>query len=300
MSRPMRTLACTAVVVVVISGVDSSTVTPLPDSIVAQPGKTESPSTALPPLFVPNRGQYGDLATFGSHGRGYRALFESDGVSFRFDRADLRLRFVNPSGPANVSGDRPQTARVNYIRGGDASRWLTGLPTYGQVTYENIWPGIDLRFKGASGTFKYEFVVKPGAHVSDIALAYDGARSLKLDATGNLLIETENSSLMDTRPIAFLEGSSPTPVDARFVVGLNNTYRFRVARYDSTRTLVIDPGIVYATYLGGVEDETASAIAADAAGNTYVAGHAVSGFPTTSGAFDPSNNGTVDVFVTRP
>ena len=68
------------------------------------------------------------------------------------------------------------------------------------------------------------------------------------------------------------------------MVGSGNTYRFDVAPYDSARTLVIDPGIVYATYLGTPTDDATFAIAADWSGNTYVAGYAPSGFPTTSGA----------------
>jgi hypothetical protein len=220
-------------------------------------------------------------------------------VSFRFDRDDLRLRFVDPIGQPQARGELPQTARVNYLRGADSSRWLTGLPTYGQLTYEDVWPGIDLRFKGAAGTFKYELVVHPGARANDIAFAHDGARSLKLDADGNLLIETGSRSLTDTRPVAFLEGTPQTSVDARFVVGSHNTYRFDVAPYDSTRTLVIDPGIVYATYLGTPRDDAAFAIAADWSGNTYVAGYAPSGFPTTSGAYDTSMNGEVDAYVAK-
>jgi len=104
---------------------------------------------------------------------------------------------------------------------------------------------------------------------------------------------------MDTRPVAFIEGTPDIPVDAHFVLGSNGAYRFDVAPHDSNRTLVIDPGIVYATYLGTPTDDAAYAIAADWSGNTYVAGLAPSGFPTTSGAYDTSMNGEVDAYVAK-
>jgi hypothetical protein len=54
------------------------------------------------------------------------------------------------------------------------------------------------------------------------------------------------------------------------------------ADYDRHIPLVIDPVLDYATYLGGSRDATATAIAVDADGNTYVAGQTLSAdFPLT-------------------
>ena len=61
---------------------------------------------------------------------------------------------------------------------------------------------------------------------------------------------------MDTRPSRLPRGhAADIPVDARFVLGSNGTYRFDVAPTIRARTLVIDPGIVYATYLGTPTDD---------------------------------------------
>ena len=58
-------------------------------------------------------------------------------------------------------------------------------------------------FAGQNGTLKYEFHVRPGARVSDIRLAYRGAKRLSLDRSGNLRIRTSLGTLTDTRPTSY-------------------------------------------------------------------------------------------------
>ena len=46
---------------------------------------------------------------------------------------------------------------------GKPEDWITGIPTYSRIVYENLWPGIDLVFSGTIDRIKYKFIVKPGA-----------------------------------------------------------------------------------------------------------------------------------------
>jgi beta-propeller repeat-containing protein len=52
--------------------------------------------------------------------------------------------------------------------------------------------------------------------------------------------------------------------------------------------------ILYATYLGSPGQDEIDSAAVDARGNLYVSGFAAEGFPTTSGAYDPTFNGAAD------
>src|SRR5439155_9806600 len=68
---------------------------------------------------------------------------------------------------------------------------------------------------------------------------------------------------------------------------------------DPSKSLVIDPTLVYSTYLGGSGDDSGSSIAIDNSGNVYIAGTTAStNFPTRGAAF-PNSKALNDIFVTK-
>src|SRR5262249_29675216 len=101
-------------------------------------------------------------------------------------------------------------------------------------------------------------------------------------------VDREGGSAAIHPPSVVHRPSSATPV-----VG------FEVGEYDRSRPLVIDPALVYSTYLGGAADDAAAAIAVDAAGQAYVTGVTASlNFPTQA-PFQPAKAGLNDAFVTK-
>jgi hypothetical protein len=75
---------------------------------------------------------------------------------------------------------------------------------------------------------------------------------------------------------------------------------FEVADYDRSRPLVIDPVLVYSTYLGGSKADAGFAIAVDGAGSAYVTGETGSAsFPSTDTVPQPDLAGARDAFVTK-
>jgi len=63
-----------------------------------------------------------------------------------------------------------------------------------------------------------------------------------------------------------------TPVDGHYVLQARNQIGFKVASYDHTRPLFIDPVLSYSTYLGGSGADWGFGIAVDPSGNAYVTG----------------------------
>ncbi len=56
--------------------------------------------------------------------------------------------------------------------------------------------------------------------------------------------------------------------------------------------------LIYSTFLGGGTEDYGNGIAVDSDGNAYVTGRS-SSFPTTSGAYNETSNGELDLFVTK-
>jgi Big-like domain-containing protein/beta-propeller repeat-containing protein len=271
---------------------------------VTAPAELLEASGALPLAFIPNVGQTDDRVSF---------LAEAPGANFWFTPTEatvalvtdsegyaLQLGFVGADPAPTMQGAQPSETTANYFLGSDESEWRTDVPTYGEVVYGGLWPETDLTFRGAAGKLEYQFNLRPGAKVDDIRLVYRGAQELSLDEAGNLLIQTPMGELMDSAPVAYQEiGGSRVPVESSYVIA-EGAIGFQVGAFDPGYELIIDPGLVYSTFLGGTSTDQGFGIAVDGSGNAYVTGFTTSAnFPTTFGSYDPSFNGGQDVFVTK-
>jgi hypothetical protein len=263
----------------------------------------------LPLSFVPNRGQTDRSVRYYAEGKGFGFYFTDRKAVLAFNKgghgAALQLRFLGASPAATLHAERARGGRVNYVTGHDPARWQTGLPTYGQLAYQRLWPGIDMRFRGTGTQLKYEFLLSPGANAERIRLAYAGADGLSLSRSGDLLVRTPVGTIRDAKPRAWQQiGGRRVPVESRYSLAPATAgapaYGVELGAHDAGSPVVIDPGLVYSTFLGGSSTDLGDAIAVDADDNAYVTGRTDSaGFPTAPGAFDTTLGASSDAFVTK-
>ncbi len=254
------------------------------------------PSSEPAVTFTPNAGQTDSSVRYMARGANHAFYFTPDKAVLDFQRGtrgvalELGFRGANPS--PEIVAEQRTGARVSYFTGPQGQR---NLAAYEQIRYRALWPGIDMVFRGQGGALKYEFHVAPGADPRDIRLAYAGPDSLRLAANGSLAIATPLGTLRDAAPKT-VQGA--TAVDSRYVVS-GASYGFALGAYDRSRALVIDPGLVYSTFLGGSFADNGAGLALDGAGNAYVSGDALSAdFPTTPGAYDSPSTAR-DAFVAK-
>ncbi len=183
-----------------------------------------------------------------------------------------------------MTGLDPQSGRSNYLVGRDRSRWRTKVPQFAKVRYEEVYPGIDLVYYGRQRQLEYDFVVQPKADPRRIELEFKGADRLEIDPRGDLIVDIGKNTVRQHKPVAYQERDGKRQaVQADYVVHGRRRVSFRIGAYDRSRTLIVDPALVYAKYFGGGGLAASWAIAVDGSGSAYVTGYTRSAdFPTAS------------------
>jgi hypothetical protein len=269
----------------------------------ASRGRLEKKLLGAPLSFEPNRGQADPAVEFLSHGSGFALSLAPGEIALRLERQKpapvasggqtagrssgdtLRMSLIGADRRANGVGLVQQPGVVSYFIGNDPKGWRAGIPTYGKVEYQRVYPGVDLVFYGNQRQLEYDFVVAPGAEPGRIAWRIEGARA-SVDRKGNLILRAPNGSATFEKPVVYqMDGEKRIPVDGAFAAA-GHEVRFRLGSYDHSRTLTIDPVLSYATYLAGTGNDyigrptccgigynaTSQGLAVDSAGSVYVTG----------------------------
>jgi len=283
--------------------------------------KAKSALNKLPLSFEPNRGQTDPRVQFLSRGPGYTVFFTKDETVMslqdtKSSNAVVRMKFVGGTNSATPHPIDALPGTTNYLIGNDSSKWHTGIAEYTKLRYENVYPGIDVVYTGDQKQLRYDFIVKPGASASAIQMAFEGADNVSVTKEGNLALTIDGKTLVTTKPFTYQEDAgAKKEVASHFVVN-NGRVTFELAKYDTTKDLVIDPSVVFVTYLGGILNDSVNGVAivnptltiSSSPSAYFVTGTTTSpNFPTTAGVLPNlpgglsgnTQTGVNDVFVSK-
>lgn len=234
-----------------------------------------------------------------------------------------------------ITGEGKSITDVNYFKGKDNSKWRTNIPVYEIVKLADIYERIDLKLVAHGDNVEKLFYVKPGAEPDKIKIKVSGANSLRVNEEGQLEVKTSTGTVMFTKPVAYQEisgrrvevaveydipatgvrgrwpeaGSRKSEIRNQITeINLSNpksgiqnpehVYGFKVAAYDRTKELIIDP-LLASTFLGGSGYEWGWSCTVGLHGYIYVTGYTTSSnFPATLGAYDIARN-SLDGFVSK-
>ena len=209
--------------------------------------------------FEPNVGQADEQVKFMARGPGYTLSLTQQGAAFSFEQPEFRaggesfnsltVKFVGANAVPKLAARDELTTTSSYFLGADPKNWRTGIPNYARVTIENVYPGIDVMYRGTHGRLQYHILITPGAKPDRITLVITGAGNPRVDVEGNLILGSGKTELRLDKPNAYQNlGVNRRPVGARYLLR-RGQIKFAVTAYDRTKPLVIDPVLSYAAYL---------------------------------------------------
>lgn len=210
------------------------------------------------------------------------------------------------------------------ITQGDLRYYLSHCPygifnvkTYTKIVIKEIYPGIDWAIythdspsQNGNEELKHDFVIHPNADPGQIKLIYEGSGTLKL-INDNICFENESGRMNEGKLLCY-QGADNHSISSHYSMmktnkKIENGFSYEIGietgKYNSNETLIVDPELVWATYVGGVSVEGAMGVESDAAGNVFMVGYvANNGFPTLNSGtyFDNTfGGGNGDAFIVK-
>lgn len=264
---PTRSAACGFVLTLAVL---------LPATRLAAPASAPRAShPAIAPAFVA-AGERRFVAP-GPHGAAIGVA--ADRLAVRDGRRFGELRLLGADAGAAAAPEGRLAGRVNVYRGRSAR---TGLARFARVRYREVWPGIDVVYRGLGDGLEYDFVLAPGADPGRIALRIRG----RLPQRAPRAFQTIAGTRVEI-PVAFRRDAG-------------GRVRVRLGAHDRGRPLLIDPTVVFATYLGGAGDDRLLGVSSDASGNVIASGITTgTDFPTRAPSQGSSGGGQQDAVVAK-
>lgn len=297
---------------------------------VTSPAQTPtSPDTQalleqLPGRIVPNVGQWPTPERFRMQVAGMQLFLQADGWSFWLHDSPpasatagsapnrdpmralavaearavaLRMSFVGGAAAA-MTPEQPLAGATNYLQGQETH--ATDVTGYRSVLYHSMYLGIDVRVREAAGRCEYDLLLAPGADLARVRVQVQGAQQLSIDADGALVMHTALGDVRQPRPTTWMvaaDGSHrPLACDYRLLAA--DSFGLVAPDRDPALPLVVDPPLLYSTYVGGSGLEEPWQAVEGASGRIYICGSTTSfNFPTTAGVVHSAQLSTTDGFV---
>ena len=261
--------------------------------------RTPIAQSALPIVFEPAAPQQDSLIAIIGRVAGGTVEFQPSAMAIHSVRKESNSFGISFDGalPTVPKGADLEQSQTNYLLGNDPARWRTHVSNYTKVVYSNLYPGIDAVFYGNGNHLEHDFIVKPGADYRQIHMRFSGSR-VHLNKDGSLIMTAAGDSLRVDAPAIYQnEDGKRRRRNGAFRLLPNGDVSFTVDSYNPHFDLVIDPVLIFSTYLSPLGSD-GNGIATDANGNSYVTGYATLGYPVTTGAFSGCATCTTNNVVT--
>jgi gliding motility-associated-like protein len=202
------------------------------------------------------------------------------------------VKFLGAS-PVQAKPIDLQPTLYNYYLGNDKTYWADACKSYKKLIYENIYPNISYELFSRGKSLKYEFHIERGGNPAQIQMKFEHTSGLEILPDGSLEIKTTLGSIYEKKPYCYqiIKGKE-IEVPSKFVLS-GDVVSFAFPQgYNKKYPLVIDPGIVFATYSGATSSNYGNTATFDNQGNLY-SGSTSFGTGMRAGSPTPTTIGTL-------
>jgi hypothetical protein len=226
-----------------------------------------------------------------------KSVYNGIDLRYYFDKGYLRYDFVVQPGA--------DPSQIRFSLEGEDKEYLKNgalcyTTRFGEVQMQDLYvyqqgdkKQVPAKFTQQNGVWQFQLskydktqalIIDPLIYSTYIGgSSNDVGYSIAIDGSGNAYITGETDSA-DYDTTAGVFQTTKAGVYDVFVSKLNNT----------------GTGLIYSTYIGGSSNDYGLAIAIDGSGNAYITGYTESSdYDITPGAFQTTNGGLSDVFVTK-
>ena len=254
---------------------------------------------------------------------------KNNGISYQLNRIDswkkrespYQVKGLQKKGDSSLIPDQSTIYRldINWLNANQISQITKGktlegynnyylehcpggalnVKSYTDVTYQNIYEGIDLKWYQKDGHLKYDYLAAAGADHKQIKLQINGTEKISINSKGQLILKTPLGEIIEHAPLVKQAGRT---LKSKWLIE-NNVISFDIENLNHQQDFVIDPVVrVWGTYYGGSGSEFGNSCYSDAIGNVYLAGAVTANAGTiiaTSGAHQTVYGASFDAFLVK-
>lgn len=276
--------------------------------------------------FLQNKNQWPENITYKAELKNGELYLEKDGFLFNFydekimdrllanhydksktpkkpslDQHAYKVNFINMNKNCTIKHNQPTKEYYNYFIGKDPSVWASNVKGYHQITYSNLYNGIDLKLYSKFFNLKYDLIIKPGTNPKVIKFNYEGIEDVSIK-NGRIHIQTSVNHIIEDKPFAFqIINNKKVKVACEYQLKNNTISYLFPDGYNKKIPLIIDPTLIFSTYSGSFSNNFGYSATFDSKGFLY-SGSSVFGnqYPVTLGAYNTTwNGGIVDIGISK-
>ena len=211
--------------------------------------------------FIENKGQYDSKILIGINGFGWKGYITKNGLTFITKKNNGKKTTYFRNGlelvDAKIELEKtkkysPKKFKTNYYTS-YCKDGIQNVQTFDNIIIENIYPGIDWHIYFNENNLEYDFIIHPKADPKLIRLKYKGFKDNILTNKETIKHNTSTGYFEEKILKAYYGDEKNKKINCNYLKE-EISYSFEIKKYDESRTIVIDPILIYGSFFTSINE----------------------------------------------